>query len=343
MKQRIKWIDVARALGIFAIYVGHIPITDTGATAVPFVWTFHVPLFFFISGCTEALSQESNLLRYVLKKIKSILIPWLCFSLLALAVHVIKNGCAISEVNYYLNVIQYGNIRNRFLAGALWFLTCLFVVQILFFIISKLKLRWLILVASVAICICSDIFYGPTMPSKPFNFDSALYFQIYYALGYMSFQYLNKLLNSKSCTGKSVLVVSGIVVLHYAFQRFYGTDIFERFYSIAYVGVLFEVFATMVLIWLVILISKLMEGIGLFQSVGSNTLYLCGSEYLVTTLVTSVVGLFGASITVSNGLSAIIYAALLLMLAQKFLVPVEKRFLNTVWKIPDFLKANNVS
>ena len=43
--QRIAWLDVAKAIGIYAIYLGHFG--DAAGPAYKFVFQFHVPLFFF--------------------------------------------------------------------------------------------------------------------------------------------------------------------------------------------------------------------------------------------------------------------------------------------------------
>ncbi len=63
---RVEWIDVARALGIYAIYLGHFS-TEAGH-AYGFVFQYHVALFFFISGCMENYSKETCFYTYLLKK-----------------------------------------------------------------------------------------------------------------------------------------------------------------------------------------------------------------------------------------------------------------------------------
>ena len=73
MQERIKWINMAKFFGIFAIYVGHFG--AAAGNAYDFVFAFHVPLFFFLSGCTERLSSEKNLGKYLMKKVKTILLP----------------------------------------------------------------------------------------------------------------------------------------------------------------------------------------------------------------------------------------------------------------------------
>ena len=47
-KTRHDWVDALKFLGIFAIYLGHLGL---GAGKLyPFVFSYHVPLFFFAAG-----------------------------------------------------------------------------------------------------------------------------------------------------------------------------------------------------------------------------------------------------------------------------------------------------
>ena len=66
MKKRVEWIDIAKFLGIFAIYLGHFG--DSAGHAFTFVFAFHVPLFFFLSGCMSNYDNETNIFRFVWKK-----------------------------------------------------------------------------------------------------------------------------------------------------------------------------------------------------------------------------------------------------------------------------------
>ena len=47
-----------KCFGIFAIYLGHFG--PDGGYSYDFVFTHHVALFFFVSGCTEALSASDR-------------------------------------------------------------------------------------------------------------------------------------------------------------------------------------------------------------------------------------------------------------------------------------------
>lgn len=49
MRERIKWVDTAKAIGIAAIVLGH---TVGESPLKTYVYSFHIPLFFFLSGAT---------------------------------------------------------------------------------------------------------------------------------------------------------------------------------------------------------------------------------------------------------------------------------------------------
>lgn len=87
MKLRVPWIDVARCIGIFAIYLGHL--ADPDGQIRKFVFMFHVPLFFFLAGCTERFQRAESPLRSMGNKVKSVLVPWLLFCTVSLAVEVV--------------------------------------------------------------------------------------------------------------------------------------------------------------------------------------------------------------------------------------------------------------
>ena len=45
---RYAWVDTLKILGMFAIYIGHF--ADLAGFSYSYVFTYHVPLFFFMAG-----------------------------------------------------------------------------------------------------------------------------------------------------------------------------------------------------------------------------------------------------------------------------------------------------
>ena len=63
VKKRIAYVDIAKILGMFFIVYGH---TLRGGEVTTWIYTFHVPLFFFLSGAT--FHGESLDIKIFLKK-----------------------------------------------------------------------------------------------------------------------------------------------------------------------------------------------------------------------------------------------------------------------------------
>ena len=146
---RVHWVDVTKFLGIFAIYLGHYQ-TNAGK-AYGFVFYYHVALFFFLSGCMNYYDKEKNIWKYVKKKFKSIMIPFFAFSFLSVLVHIISIDGSLNDVSLLVAKIIRGNIRNEFIASSLWFLSCLFIIEVIFKFIKCIKNRLAIFLICLAL------------------------------------------------------------------------------------------------------------------------------------------------------------------------------------------------
>lgn len=83
MKQYHVWIDNARVIGIFAIVLGHVlPKSELRS----YLYSFHVPLFFFLSGCVFYLKGESYR-TFLKEKAKRLLVPYSSFALISICIY----------------------------------------------------------------------------------------------------------------------------------------------------------------------------------------------------------------------------------------------------------------
>ena len=80
MKRDIT-IDIAKGIGIVLVVLGHVLINSD---INRLIYLFHMPLFFFISGIIfySTYNKDIKFKDYLLKKIKSILIPYFVFSII---------------------------------------------------------------------------------------------------------------------------------------------------------------------------------------------------------------------------------------------------------------------
>lgn len=80
--KRIAWIDVSKGFGIYFIVLGHLLISGT---LRKWIFAFHVPFFFFLSGLTFNVSQP--FFTFLKKKFFSIMLPYYFFSILSIGIY----------------------------------------------------------------------------------------------------------------------------------------------------------------------------------------------------------------------------------------------------------------
>ncbi len=96
LKPRIVWIDVARGYGILLVVVGHVQrgLVKSGIL-VPteftrfldsWIYAFHMPLFFLLSGLFLKISLQKGFAEFTAHKLRTIAYPYLLWSVLTVIV-----------------------------------------------------------------------------------------------------------------------------------------------------------------------------------------------------------------------------------------------------------------
>lgn len=80
-KCRVLWIDIVKGVAIILVVLGHIGLTNVSYIG-PWVNSFHVPIFFFISGMLFSNSNSFGI--FLNKKILELIKPYLYFSFIAI-------------------------------------------------------------------------------------------------------------------------------------------------------------------------------------------------------------------------------------------------------------------
>ena len=76
MSKRINYIDVARGIGILLVVMGHNDFAAISPFMHKFIYSFHMPLFFFLGGLLRRPETFEPPGPYVLGRLRRILVPF---------------------------------------------------------------------------------------------------------------------------------------------------------------------------------------------------------------------------------------------------------------------------
>ena len=265
-KKRLIHMDIAKGIGILAIILGH-----TNEIFVKFVFPFHVPLFFFISGYFLSRKKDSGL--YIKEKAQQLLIPYGLTCLVLMGEHTLLavlrgRDWKKAIMNSFLSALYgSGSSANKTLfsiepIGAIWFLLALFwsfLLIVILLTIVRFMLPIILFLAVISVISC-HYFY------LPWSVQSGMTASVYVYLGLK--------LRDRIRFNSFSIAMTGLVTL--ALEIFFNISLsiaqnhFDA-YGITAIGAL-------LIIYLVIWISKMLVNVKmigeLLSYLGRNTLPL---------------------------------------------------------------------
>jgi fucose 4-O-acetylase-like acetyltransferase len=150
--QRNQYWDILKGLGIIAIVIGH-----SGSPLIPFVYMYHITLFFFISGSLYKNAYSTKPVIYVWRRIKSLYWPFVKYGLGLLIFHNVLLRIGVLSTKAEPGIITTGkyNMSAMFgmaqaivslktteqMVGAMWFIPLLFIACILFCLIRYFSIK----------------------------------------------------------------------------------------------------------------------------------------------------------------------------------------------------------
>lgn len=145
MSSRVEYIDIARGIGIALVVIGHNQVCDEGGMLYSLIFCFHMPLFFFISGCFHR--TKKSLVTEIISRGKRLLLPYYvtAFAFILFKTCMNPAGFYHNELRPILFGVLWGSggtgSTERYLFWPpLWFLTAMFVTQVAYSIILRIGL-----------------------------------------------------------------------------------------------------------------------------------------------------------------------------------------------------------
>ena len=155
-KKRIDYFDIAKGIGIILMIIGHMPIKNEYIKN--FIYSFHMPLFFIISGYFFKPKENKACIKNIIKKL---IIPYIITCIIIILYKVLE---LVLEGNFkeITNSIKIWGLASlygsgfgthfgiRFI-GAIWFLLALGLATYIMNLIYNQKYRylWVIVIAYV--------------------------------------------------------------------------------------------------------------------------------------------------------------------------------------------------
>lgn len=162
---RIEWIDMAKGYGIILVLIGHLNIP----IITPLLYTFHMPLFFFLSGYVFKSDFYPKL--FLSKKIRKIIIPYFFLSIPMIFANILREYGGLFSFDNLQTEMSLFLIQERH--TTLWFLSCLFVLNILIYPIIKIPNTKIQLGVVFFISILGLILWRVGINTLPWNCDVA--------------------------------------------------------------------------------------------------------------------------------------------------------------------------
>lgn len=273
MTNRINFLDVAKGIGILLVIIGHSFRDNMREEFIilnfiySFIYSFHMPLFFFIAGYTLHLSKNSDCIIFIKNKFSKLIIPWFSYSIIIYLVFIIVGfNSQISnllsnsgfELLTFIEYIKVSILGNNPYSFHIWYLLVLFVFMILLIPIKKKKnIISLLLLAAMIFKII------------PIKFDFMLISGIknnlmYFILGFI-FYYLESKIKFKL-----IMVILGITITS-VYAYFIPLNLINNNILLFIINFFNSIFGIPLMIFVILQLSKKISKNSVLNYLGMNS------------------------------------------------------------------------
>ncbi|MBP3635030.1 MAG: acyltransferase [Bacilli bacterium] len=351
MKKRINFIDIARAFAMIFIVLGHTLVHSEHCRLIfKFLYSFHVVLFFILSGYTFKLKNES-FLSFIKNKFIRIMIPYFVWAVLFLIPYMIlgsKVGDTIGTTSSFdlskqlLNVL-YGNGNMSALKqnSALWFLPALFTMEVVYYLIIRLvnkykKITFPVLISSISINYIVNAFLPIILP---WGINTALTLGTFFYLGYLFKNYKVFENNSKLFNKYYIIIILIIGVLACFFNKS-NVSCIEYEYGYFTLALISGLCLSIVFIYIAYLINKNK----VLEYIGRNTMGILIFHKLIILIFQTKLGIISKLLKNSNiylELSLSILVVILSIIFSLLATEIVRRIFPLL--IGEIKKRNNIN
>ena len=164
-QKRIGYVDLYRGIGIILMIMAHI---GFGSLFDYYIHAFHMPMFFFVSGFFYKSDSPDKFFK---QKIKTLIIPYVFYTFI---IYIGWKVICGNPDDSLIIIFLYMN-STPFVAAALWFLTALFIANVIYWLIQTLfNSDIYISIVAFLIALCGNIIQYFFAKPSIFAFDAGL-------------------------------------------------------------------------------------------------------------------------------------------------------------------------
>ena len=274
---RLEWIDLAKGITMILVIIGHTIPLSLGRYII---YSFHMSLFFIVSGITYRTSENREMFKKKVKKsFRHLIVPTIIIYLLQTVSEIIVKFHEINWIDYFLTQtyivlfasgynVKFGS-KTIVGIGAVWFFIVLFISRVMYDYL-QLKLKRNIFVIIIWLLSISGVIIGHLQP-LPFSFDIVLTVLPLFLFG--------KYIGQHTLIKKSVIIPISLLIWGITFFLEYlikgysmefttrGYPLYPLCFLTAMAGSVFVIFSSMCLLK----IKKILRPL-IF--IGKNSMYL---------------------------------------------------------------------
>lgn len=253
-KGRVAYLDMLKCLGMFIVVSGHIH-TSYGWFSLP-IHSYVIPMFFLLSGMTFRSSKYAKFGDFIKHRMRTLMLPYAMFSVVTWVFWAAYSYITHSNIDsYWMPLLQtlLAQGSGHFLVHnvPLWFVPCLFVIEMIYYWLEKLS-NSVKLVSSVVLAVIGvmmiHVWKGAFL-LLPWSIESAFASVIFYYIGNVVVsKYGLKGIEDKVLDNKKISIVTilGLTVIliftsHYNGHISLGSDLLGKtpflFYFNAFIGI----------------------------------------------------------------------------------------------------------
>ena len=229
-KQRLEWLDILRCIGMYLVVIGHATKGGQPDDYRYYIYAFHMPLFFMISGAGYYLQTKSktyDFKRMFENKVRALVWPYFTLNFIAFWIYILNfrilSQSGSSLIKRIIGIFYSHQHQVSAVSNATWFLLTLFLTTMAFYVLqiwSKGDERILTLMVLVIGSYGYTMSLGKVKFYWPWHMETVPMALVLFLMGYLFMKYLDPIMKLFGGTMRQILICIACFVGAFCCARF---------------------------------------------------------------------------------------------------------------------------